>query len=494
VVDPVLVYSTYLGGTPVGVDGGFDGASAVALGADGSVYVAGGTSSPAFATAIPTRIGPPFDPSQGDAFVAKIDSGATAVQWLTIVGGSSWEGASGLAVDASGRVTVAGTTASSDFPTAPAGAYDSTLGGGQDAFVFRLQPDGSALEFATYLGGGGDEWGSGVALDEHDGSAVAVGTTTSADFPVLSPLSGQGSLHGALTTDGFVTWFQPSGAALANSSYLGGVREDTALAITAGPSGLRSTFYVVGGTTSPDFPTTPLVANPTWGLTSDGFVSQIGRMFPGTNLRFVYSTFVNGAGWDYVSAVARASDGGVHLAVTKEPPESGHWHGHAIGLSDRGRAFTYDFDFGEGGRLLAIAENADGAISVVGFADHEIAGNPSFPYVTPLLVQSGGEAAYVAKLNPGGTTLRYATDLGCASLSGSTDGAGVAAAGNDTIVVGTTYCSDFMVKNALQPAYADGGDAFLTRIGDGTCTGTPGGCDPLDPGIEHPQARSRPPR
>jgi hypothetical protein len=166
-----------------------------------------------------------------------------------------------LAVDAAGGVYLVGNTSSADFPTA--GALQAVLGGGSDAFVAKVAPDGARLEYATYLGGSGGERGRGVAVDA-SGSAHVVGYTTSTDFPA-APLPA--TSHGA--GDGFVARLAAGGGSLLHSTYLGGSGLDEATGVALDRTG---TAHVVGDTGSRDFPTAGL---PAPGGTQDVFLARI---------------------------------------------------------------------------------------------------------------------------------------------------------------------------------------------------------------------------
>src|SRR5438128_1033575 len=174
IIDPVLVYSTLLGGS--NDDRGFG----IAVDAAGNAYVTGGTGSSDFPTtagAFQTTLG-----GGSDAFVTKLDPTGTALVYSTYLGGSSGDFANGIAVDATGSAYVTGTTLSADFPTTP-GAAQTTFGGGLvDAFVTKLNPTGSALVYSTYLGGGGSDQGFGIAVDT-SGNAYVTGSAVAMNFP-----------------------------------------------------------------------------------------------------------------------------------------------------------------------------------------------------------------------------------------------------------------------------------------------------------------------
>jgi len=236
VIDPVLSYSTYLGGTDRDIGYG------IAVDAAGDAYVVGETRSADFPTA--NALYPNF--TFFDGFVTKFNASGTALIYSTYLGGSGEENAHSIAVDTSGNAYVTGFTESSNFPTV--NAVQSSLHGVFDAFVFKLNSTGSALQYSTYLGGAAGDQGSGVAVD-HLGNCYVSGTTSSIDFPTVN--AAQASSGGGVF-DGFVVKFNPTGSALDYSTYIGGSGSDAALAIAADPDG---NTYVTGTTDSTNFPT-----------------------------------------------------------------------------------------------------------------------------------------------------------------------------------------------------------------------------------------------
>ena len=264
VIDPVLVYSTFLGDSADGIDIAVDG--------NGNAYVTGSTRSTDFPTVNP------FQSSGGggpcDAFVTKLNDTGSALVYSTYLGGSSLDVAFGIAVDSAGNAYVTGRTRSSDFPTE--NPLQADFGGGSefnnDAFVTKLDATGSALVYSTYLGGtpsedgAGDDLGIDIAVDP-DGNAYVTGFTTATDFPTVNPLQPtSGSFQ-----DAFVTKFNDTGSALLYSTYLGGNSIDEAHGIAVDVDG---NAYVTGFTGSPDFPTSnPL--QPTLSALPDVFVTKL---------------------------------------------------------------------------------------------------------------------------------------------------------------------------------------------------------------------------
>lgn len=278
VIDPVLSYSTYLGGSAPYFDNG-DWGNAIAIDAAGNAYVAGYAAS----TGFPTTAGA-FDRSGGYAgFVAKF--GPTgALIYSTYLGGSAWMTAAwGIAVDAAGNAYVVGETTNTDFPTT-AGALQSACavgaaGGCSDAFVVKLNPTGSALLYSTYLGGPGDgthfgdDHGRAIALDSA-GNVYVTGRTRSNSFPVTASAFQRTYAGGA--GDVFVAKLNAAGSALVYSTYLGGTGGtlwgDEPYAITVDSHGHA---YVTGYTTSFDFPTTAGAFQPASAGDTDVFITKL---------------------------------------------------------------------------------------------------------------------------------------------------------------------------------------------------------------------------
>jgi hypothetical protein len=172
-----LVYSTYLGG-------GADEGGGIAVDSSGNAYVTGLTESTDFPTMNPLQ--PSFG-GVSDAFVAKLNPTGSALVYSTYLGGSGIDNGTGISVDNSGNAYVTGYTFSANFPLM--NPLQATPGGGGygDAFVAKLDSTGSALVYSTYLGGSGDDYGAGIAVDS-PGNAYVTGSTDSNDFPTMNPL------------------------------------------------------------------------------------------------------------------------------------------------------------------------------------------------------------------------------------------------------------------------------------------------------------------
>jgi hypothetical protein len=246
VIDPVLSYSTYLGGSS------FDESASIAVDATGAAYITGRTGSADFPTVHPLQ---PRLRSSSNAFVAKLDATGTALVYATYLGGSSTDQGNGIAIDASGAAYVTGFTFSADFPTVH--PLQPAYSGGGDAFVAKLNSAGSALIYATYLGGSGFDHSAGITVDATN-AAYVTGQTGSSDFPTVHPLQptfGGGTdctVEGTPCGDAFVAKLNAAGSALVYATYLGGSSDDGGAGIAVDAAGAA---YVTGTTGSPDFPT-----------------------------------------------------------------------------------------------------------------------------------------------------------------------------------------------------------------------------------------------
>ena len=294
VIDPVVAYSTYLGG-----DSG-DAGSSVATDSAGNVYVTGVTASTDFPTA--ASVQPARNGARDDAFVVKIDPTGTRLLYATYFGGSDGDGGTGIAIDATGSAYVTGSTASADFPTRNA-LQPNRGGGSSDGFVVKLNAAGSAVVYATYLGGAGPDIPSAIAVDS-DGRVHVTGQTQSTNFPVVNAL--QAAKSGlSLTWDVFVSMLDASGAALVYSTYLGGTLHERGNGIAVDAAG---NAYVAGTTSSTDFPTLNARQPAYGGGIGDGFIAKVG---PGGAL--LYATYLGGGDFDDLTAVAVTPQGRAYV-------------------------------------------------------------------------------------------------------------------------------------------------------------------------------------
>jgi len=294
-----LVYSTFLGA---------GGAGGITVDPSGNAYVVGSASG-----------GFPITPgalqstcTAGCAFVSKLNPAGSALAYSTFLGGSSYDFGGGIAVDASGNAYVAGFAQSSDFPTTP-GAFQTTNGGGADAFVSKLNPAGSALIYSTYLGGSSLDDNGGIAVDA-SGDAYVTGETSSTDFPTtpgaFQTTYGGGPCQGDFACgDKYVSKLNATGSALIYSTYLGGSGADWGSGIAIDGMG---NAYVTGETESPDFPITPGAFQTTSKGGGNAFVSKLNA----TGSALIYSTYLGGSDTDRGNGIAVDASGNAYVAGT----------------------------------------------------------------------------------------------------------------------------------------------------------------------------------
>lgn len=313
----------------------------------------------------------------------------------TLVGGTGFTASSAIAVDASGASYIAGYTDAYNLPTEnPAQGFND---GGNEVFVAKLNPSG-VVEYCTYLGGSGDDRAYGIAVDA-DGEAYVAGSTTSQNFPTRNPI--QSDLEGGRSA--FVLKLNAAGNGLLFSTYLGGNGSDTAYGIALDPSG---NSYVVGDTTSMDFPATAFQTS--YRGSQDAFVAKVSA--DGRHL--LYSTYLGGSGTDHGAAIAVDPAGAAYVT-----------------------GYTWSWDFPVANafqRLIA-----------------------------------GGCDAFVARLSPEGSALLFGTYLGGSSGSVAYPEAGQGIAldslGN-VYVAGVTASSDFPLSHAAQPELLGSLDAFVSKF------------------------------
>ncbi|GAB61939.1 conserved hypothetical protein [Candidatus Jettenia caeni] len=261
VIDPVLEYSTYLGGS------GRDLGRGIAVDTAGNVYVTGRTDSFDFPTANALD---KKGNKEGDVFITKMNADGTSLIFSTYLGGSDgWDGGSNIAVDASRNVYVMGDTYSSYFPTF--NAFDESYNGGEDVFVAKINASGTSLIYSTYLGGSGDEFGGGMTIDA-SGNVYITGEVRSGDFPTVNAFDD--SLTGFASI--FVTKMNADGTSLIFSTYFGGSKgyyPDSGEIVSGIAVDTVGNIYITGGTSLYDFPIVNAVDADLIG--SEAFITKI---------------------------------------------------------------------------------------------------------------------------------------------------------------------------------------------------------------------------
>ncbi|GAB4212930.1 MAG: hypothetical protein OHK0022_49390 [Roseiflexaceae bacterium] len=279
-----LQFSTYLGGSS------YDAGKAVAFDREGRIVVAGGTGSDNFPTVAALQ-----NSMRGleDVFIAKFNTQGTALEFSTYLGGSESDTATALAIDPSSRnIIITGATDSPNFPLA--GTLRPAFGGVTDAFVLGLAPDGSTLQFSTYLGGSQPDSAAALAVDQA-GNIYLTGQTTSDNFPTAKALQQSRAGPGS---DAFVASLTANGTTWRFITYLGGGQgEDAGRDIALGANG---EIVVAGATDASDFPQAASSLQRSNNGVIDLFVSRLSA--DGARLRF--STYLGGTHADFGALLA----------------------------------------------------------------------------------------------------------------------------------------------------------------------------------------------
>jgi hypothetical protein len=468
VVDPVVVYSTYLGGG-TGTGGGAAGNSAngVAVDGNGNAYITGSTSASDFP--VTSGVFQNTNKSNGflkaNAFVTKLNPTGTALVYSTYLGGSVSDTGAGIGVDSSGNAYIAGSTSSRDFPVTAGSAIQSLFpvnNTGSTAFFTVLDPNGASLLYSTYLGGNGTvDAPAGITLDANE-IAYIVGTTNSSTFPV-SPNALQKN-NNALGAPGpgsdnvFLSRIDRTKAGLAGlvySTYLGGTGSDSGSAIAVDAN---ANAYLVGTATSSDFPTMNAFQSSLNG-NQNAFIARIDTV----NSALVYSTFL-GEGFsngDTGNCIAVDSNFNAyvcgHTYDLNFPVTSGAFETAFPAAANDYTGFVARFDTSKSAASsLVYATYLGGSIS--GDQPHAIAldslGNAyltgetwsgNFP-VTPGAPQNTGIAGlqngFVSVLSANGSLMLFSTYYGSNSVVGN----GLAldtASTPDVFIVGKTNSTKF---------------------------------------------------
>jgi hypothetical protein len=475
VIDPVLLYSSYLGGS------GFDAGKGIALDAAGNIYVAGETTSTDF---------PRLHPYQADypgwqcVFVTKFDPQGKTLIYSTYLGGT--DGAAycnGIAVDKNGSAYVTGYTYSTNFPTKV--PYQADHYGNQCIFVTKFNAQGNDLVYSTYLGLGGNNSAWGIAVDQ-DLNAYIAGQSDG-DFPTTE--DAYQPVYGGGDWDAVVAKFNAAGSDLMYATFLGGEEIDRGGAIAVDNAG---NAYVTGSTTVAavnNFPTTPGVTqpNPIGSLYSvDAFVTKLNTGGSG----LVYSTFLGGtniydAGTTYGRGIAVDAAGNAYVTGSTDatsnfpiknaaqPTPGGGTYQMTDAFVTAYNATASDYLFStylggssyDYGTSIAVFTNSGGRRYVQVIGDTR---SINFPTKEPIQASNAGPGNYdifVTKIDVATGALVFSTYLGGAGLEQSkgivTDRRGTA------YVSGNTQSANFPTRNPYQASSGGGGqDAFVAKIGN----------------------------
>lgn len=493
VIDPVLVYSTYLGGSGNSTGSG-DRGNGIAVDDRGHSYLVGTTYSVDFpATRHAFQVhNNAVSASVATVFVAKLNERGTELEYSTYLGGSGGDFGYGIALDAANNAFVTGATYSTDFPVT-CGAFQTTRStttpGAPTGFVAKLSSAGHRLRYSTYLGGTGQplsgkgDVAQAIAVNDA-GNAYVTGYTYSSDFPVTDKAFQASFAGGPFISNGFVTKLNLTGTALKYSTYLGGSGSfggngDFANAIAIDAFG---DAFITGLTYSPDFPVTEGVFEtrytPSYAAASEAFVTKLDPK----GAREVYSTFLGSGDMDSGQAIAVDNKGFAYVAgqtsSTNFPVTSGVVQSSSLGMGfPLGFVSKLNFDGtdlvystyleGQQTSILGLAVDGSGSAYVAGTAPPENSGLYGGFQVTPdaLSLPAGSTAAFMVKLDPAASVLNYATLIGGSVGDGATSVA-IDPSGS-AYLTGYSNSVDFPVSpQSFQSANANvsGGNAFVAKF------------------------------
>ena len=360
-----------------------------------------------------------------------------------------------VAVDALGNAFVTGLTNA---------VNGSTLH--RIAYVTKVNADGTAVLYSTYLGGTVDEWLPSVALDA-GGNAYVAGSTQSPDFPTVNPI--QPTNHGSY--DAFLTKINNQGNGLVYSTFLGGSSGDQVGGVAVDSTGHA---YVTGSTSSADFPTAKAL-QPLLNGETDGFLAKVNA----AGSALVYSTFLGGSNEDSANGIVADATGNAY--VTGSTNSTDFPMLHALQATNHGDSDAFVAKINAGGTGLIYSTYLGGSSTDIGGAialdplrNVYVTGNTfstDFPMANAAQATNGGVwDIYVAKINTAGTKLVYSTYLGGSYNDSANPAAGlmtrniaVDSTGN-AYVTGTTGSSNFPLVNPLQASEAGMDDAFVAKL------------------------------
>lgn len=470
IIDPIIEYASYYGG------GGTDIGYGIAVDRLGNIYVTGQTASLNF----PQKNGF-YQMLQGanDAFVMKLSSLGSTVIFATYIGGRNpgdkgWS----IAVDASNNIYFTGETNSLNYPTV--NAVQPLFRGNVDAFLTKLNSEGNAILFSTYMGGSLPDASYGLVLDKA-GNCYITGRTDSDNFPVLEPI--QGTLRGQ--RDIFISKFDADGALLF-STYFGGDGESPSNRDDESAYGIAidqfDRIYVTGYTSSPSFPIVDGLQF-VFGGVEDAFVTKMDI----AKRTVIYSSYIGGTRADNARGIAVDDFGNAYIigfTLSTDFPVlnpiqenyAGNIDGFIAKIDASGRNLIYSTYLGGSSdeNTGVIVENVPScAIAVDRAGNAYLTGKTAsadFPLALPIQANMRGDNdLYIARIDPGGSHLVYSTFFG-SSFTGSTGfeerGIGIAINSLGAVyVTGQVLKNDMVTILPVQGIYGGGlSDAMIMRI------------------------------
>ena len=456
---PVLEFSTYFGSIPDVPHGkGHD----MAIDQSGNIYLTGNLQSkdmPITPTALQTQF--------TGAFLAKLNHTGDSLLFSTYIGnpgGTTWS--QGVAVDKEGYIYLIGSTNNAKFPTT-AGAYDESFNGPSghadgDAFVMKLNPQGSEIIYSTLIGGSGSEIAGKIAVDDL-GYAYLVGTTSSTNFPV-TPNAFSTTLNNGHQengqTDLFIAKLNPTGSHLVYATYVGGSGSELHLGdIVIDKVGCA---YIVGNTSSHDFPTTKNAYASTYmGGALDAFLIKLST--DGSELE--YGSFFGGRDRDQITSLAIQTDGHIWLGGSTRSADfpttedayhtkhRGQWDAFFLELSPVSNQLNYSTLLGGTASEVANVSLHDTGMLVITGQTR----SPDFSYtdrLNPAALKDPSKL-YLATFDPGTHTM-----LSISVMGGSRNEVCLKhiMTNNELYLTGMTTSSDFPITTGAYDTTNNGGE------------------------------------
>ncbi|MBN1667314.1 MAG: SBBP repeat-containing protein [Anaerolineales bacterium] len=466
VIDPViLIYCGYIGG--LNGEGGY-GAS-IAMDTSGDLYITGDTYS--YEATFPVTVGPYLTYSgNDDVFVAKVKADGTSLIYAGYIGGSEHDDSRGIQVDTAGNAYIVGTTYSTESSFPVVIGPDLTFNGGNyDAFVAKVNADGTGLVFSGYIGGNSSDSGYGISLNAA-GNAFVTGSTSSteATFPVaVGPdLTNNGS------PDAFVAKVRVNGTGLEYCGYIGGGGSDLGFGVALDS---QENVYIAGQTSSTEtsFPVNggpDLTYN---GGSYDAFVSKVkadgtGLMYAGyiggSARDFAWNIAVDGSGKAYVTGLADSNETSFPIINGPDLSHNGGTDVFVAKLNSSGTGLEYCGYIGGSGLDIgySVAVDATGNAYVTGLTESS---ETTFPVKDgPDLTYNGSRDAFVAKVEADGTGLIFASYIGGSNSEMGWD-VEVDTIGN-IFVVGNTYSTESSFPVAVGPDLTHNGssDVYVVKF------------------------------
>ncbi len=462
IIDPDLVFSTYLGGTLP--NHGMD----IAIDGNGNSYITGETQSDNFPVTSGAYDGTYNDLGYSDAFVTKINSAGTDLIYSTYIGGGYWDSAHSIAVDNSGNAYITGSTESDNFPWTP-GAFDTTHSiSSRDMFVTKLNSSGSDLVYSTYVGGGGMEVGECLKIDGA-GNAFVTGYSGYPGFPVTTGAYDTSHNGGE---DAVLFKLNATGSDLLFSTYLGGSGNDHSYGLVIDGGGIA---YITGDTNSSNFPATPgaydTTYNDTFSPFSDVFIAKVDAA--GANL--LYATYLGGDSYDHGRGIAIDGVGTAYItgytesdnfpttAGVYDPTHNNDIDAFVTKINPAGSKLFYSTYLGGNG----VDEGHGIVVGGLGLA-HVIGDTDSTDFPTTMgaydRTHNGDDDVFLTVLTPSASAPLYSTYIGGTK---DDEGESLKLAGQGTAyLTGRTFSYTFpTTPGAYSTSKTGTSDVFVTKFG-----------------------------